>query len=222
MKHRVFTVIHLLDEKTMFTNVQISLDEGCDGFFLIDHGSGMDPIQAAEKVRERYSAAWIGVNLLGYWPDEAFYRLTPACSGLWADDARIDDRLSYQKEAHLIVDARVDSDWRGEYFGGVAHKASHQPRDAAAAAMIATSFMDVITTTGPGTGRPPTPDKVKSMREAIGEFPMALASGVTPENVGLFLPYVNDFLVATGISKDFHNLDQTKVRALVHNVRKGG
>lgn len=52
------------------------------------------------------------------------------------------------------------------------------------------------------------------MREAVDEHRLAVASGVTPENVQDYLPYVDDFLVATGISKNFHTLDPEKAREL--------
>jgi len=47
---------------------------------------------------------------------------------------------------------------------------------------------------------------------------MALASGVDPENVHNFLPYINAILVATGVSMDFHNIDPDKLTALVKVV----
>lgn len=54
----------------------------------------------------------------------------------------------------------------------------------------------------------------------IWKHPMGLASGITAENVSSFLPYVDCFLVATGISRDFHNLDESKVKQLVDLIRK--
>ena len=59
----------------------------------------------------------------------------------------------------------------------------------------------------------------RRMRQALGTFPLALASGVTPENVTDYLPFVDCFLVATGISKSFTELDPAKVTGLVENVR---
>jgi len=57
------------------------------------------------------------------------------------------------------------------------------------------------------------------MKEAMGDHPLAIASGITPENVGTFLPYVDYVLCATGISDDFHNLNPDRVRQLVETVR---
>ena len=57
------------------------------------------------------------------------------------------------------------------------------------------------------------------MHEALEGAPLAIASGITPENVGDFLPYASAFLVATGISRNFHDLDPRRVARLVGVVR---
>ena len=78
--------------------------------------------------------------------------------------------------------------------------------------------MDVITTSGPGTGQAAEPAKIAAIRAGAGDHPMALASGVTPENVDDYLPWVDAYLVATGISRDFEHLDPARTRALVERV----
>jgi len=57
---------------------------------------------------------------------------------------------------------------------------------------------------------------LQKLREGLGENGiLALASGVTCENVDKFLPYVNCILVATGVCKDFYNFDVVKLRNLI-------
>ncbi len=56
------------------------------------------------------------------------------------------------------------------------------------------------------------------MREAIGDHALAVASGITPENVGDFLPYVDAFLVASGIEKRFGYFDAGKLGALADAI----
>nr|NIN71503.1 hypothetical protein [Gemmatimonadota bacterium]NIO31186.1 hypothetical protein [Gemmatimonadota bacterium] len=53
---------------------------------------------------------------------------------------------------------------------------------------------------------------------AVGGFPLAIASGITPENVGDYLDVADCFLVATGISSSFTELDPVKVRSLIEQV----
>src|SRR5262245_19066696 len=80
-------------------------------------------------------------------------------------------------------------------------------------------YMDVVTTSGPGTGHAADTNKIWRMKLALGDTPLAIASGITPENVGNYLPHADSFLVATGISHSFTELDPSRVRALIERVR---
>jgi len=57
------------------------------------------------------------------------------------------------------------------------------------------------------------------MKAALGDAPLAVASGITPENVSRHLPFADCFLVATGISRSFIELDPSRARKLVERVR---
>jgi predicted TIM-barrel enzyme len=107
------------------------------------------------------------------------------------------------------------------YFGGVAFKYQRHVEAVGHAARIASRYMDVVTTSGPGTGRAAEVEKIFTMKEALGDFTLAIASGITPENVTAYLPYADCFLVATGISHDFNNLDPARTKTLVDTVRDG-
>lgn len=63
-------------------------------------------------------------------------------------------------------------------------------------------------------------EKVRTMRESIGDTALALASGVTAENVHDYLPYVDAFLVGTGIESSFGIIDAARLDALVAAMRK--
>ena len=72
--------------------------------------------------------------------------------------------------------------------------------DVGVAASLASHFMDVITTSGDATGVAANLHKIKAMRASCGNAAMAIASGITPANASKYIPYVDCFLVATGIS----------------------
>jgi predicted TIM-barrel enzyme len=57
------------------------------------------------------------------------------------------------------------------------------------------------------------------MKAALGDVPLAIASGITPENVGDYLEMADCFLVATGISKSWLAFDEERVREFVRRVR---
>ena len=69
-------------------------------------------------------------------------------------------------------------------------------------------------------GHAPDLTKIARFRASIGEAPLALASGITPENAGLFAADVDCFLVATGINHpgDFYNIDPARLAALLQAV----
>lgn len=63
-------------------------------------------------------------------------------------------------------------------------------------------------------------EKIATMKKAIGDKPLAIASGITLENVENYLPYTEYFLVATGISHTFNELDPVKVGELCKAIHK--
>lgn len=70
--------------------------------------------------------------------------------------------------------------------------------------------MDAVTTSGPGTGYAADIEKIRRMKQALGNTPLAIASGITPENIVNYLPHADCFLVATEISRNFTELDPVK------------
>lgn len=137
--------------------------------------------------------------------------------GLWSDHAGIDEYAKVQREAGLFVEVREQLGWQGLYFGGVAFKG--QPpvadEDMCSVATLAEVLMDVVCTSGPGTGLAAPVAKVKAMRGCLSpDGCLALASRVTEQNVGDYLPFVDAFLVGTGIERSLGVLDASKVARL--------
>jgi phosphoribosylanthranilate isomerase len=58
------------------------------------------------------------------------------------------------------------------------------------------------------------------MRTGLGDAALALASGVTAENVGTYVPYVQAFLVGTGIEASFGVIDAARVTALLRAMSR--
>jgi len=76
--------------------------------------------------------------------------------------------------------------------------------------------MDVVTTSGVATGQEADLDKVGTFRGAIGAAPLALASGITPDNARSYRD-VDCFMVATGINHpgNFYDIDPQRLAALM-------
>ena len=219
-RHTILPVIHVESFEQALRNVQIAYEEECDGVFLINHSIGHgDLLGIHGKIRSRFPGWWIGVNCLGLSPEDVFRHVDADVSGIWVDNAMIDERTDMQGNAARIQSARVESGFTGLYFGGVAFKYQRQVEDLERAARISGTYLDVVTTSGPGTGRSASPEKIVAMKDALADCPLAIASGITPKNVHSYLDHADCFLVATGISKNFTQLDGRLVRELVTTVR---
>ena len=229
----VMPVIHVLDIDQTIKNVEIANSGNCPGVFLINHDFGINeflPIITA--ARQSYPDYWMGINFLAVTGLEAF----PVIANLekhgcqidayWADDARIDEvsPVGDQIEAAAILDIKRKLGWSGLYFGGTAFKKQRKvaPQNYGKSASIAREFMDVVTTSGVATGRAADTDKIRVFREACGDKPIALASGITPENVDAYAEDVDCLMVATGINAedDFYNIDPARLCELMNRLKR--
>lgn len=223
----VLPVIHVLDTEQASRNIEIVVQAQAQGVFLINHDFEKDRlIPIIRDVRARFPELWLGVNFLAVTGKDAFPVLgeleQSGCrvDAYWGDDARIDEHgmADDQPEAEEIANVRACSGWRGLYFGGTAFKKqrSVEPDDYETAARLAVPFMDVVTTSGIATGHEADHGKIEAFRHGISQSPLALASGITPDNAQTYAD-VDCFMVATGINfnGDFYNIDPTKLARLI-------
>lgn len=218
--HVVLPVIHVEWLGQALDNAEIARRAGCDGVFLIDHFiSSQQLLEIARGVLDKFPGWWVGVNCLGMKPEDVVATIDPRISGIWSDNAGIDEYGGAQMAAESFRHAREERKWKGLYFGGVAFKYQRPVTELERAAKIAAEYLDVVTTSGPGTGQSASREKIAAMKRGLGEAPLAIASGITPENVSDCLDLATCFLVATGISRSFSELDPERVKALVDKVR---
>ena len=228
----ILPVIHVLDDARTAANIDHIIDAGLKGCFLINHDFGIDAfLPVLEAIRGRYPDFWIGVNFLAVTGLKAFPILADLdergvrIDAYWADDARIDESAVTQEEANNIAATRTACGWEGLYFGGTAFKKQRpvDPKDYARAAGIAGGFMDVVTTSGIATGHSADLGKLAEFRGALPDRPIALASGITPDNATDY-DMVDCFMVATGINfeNNFYNIDPARLSHLLNVCRDMG
>jgi len=216
----ILPVVHVESQEQALRNADVAFNAGCDGVFLINHAvSSGRLLEIFGAVQAAFENRWIGVNCLDLKPTEVFRTIPAEVAGVWVDDAGIDERQEKQPFAEVVSAECAASGWAGLYFGGVAFKYQRTVTELATASEIASRHMDIVTTSGPGTGQSASREKIATMKQAMGEHPLAIASGITPSNVTDYLDVADCFLVATGISKSFTDLDKTLVRSLVERVR---
>lgn len=179
-RHVILPVIHVEHREQAVRNTVLARDLGCDGAFLINHAVSHDELlEAHAAVVASLPGFWVGINSLGQDVSRLF--ALGNVDGIWVDNAGIDERQIDQPYARGVWESRDSHGWKGLYFGGVAFKYQRPVTALDDAARIASQYMDVVTTSGPGTGSAAAVAKIQRMKAALGEFPLAIASGITPE-----------------------------------------
>jgi len=226
----ILPVIHALDIDQVARNIAIATQAGAPGVFLINHDFEHDKLlPSIRTIRQRFPALWLGVNFLAVTGRDAFPILGNLqnegvqIDAYWADDARIDERADQQIEALEIDEARKESRWQGMYFGGTAFKKQREvdPADFNQSASLACKHMDAVTTSGVATGKAADLEKITTFRRACADHPLAVASGITPDNIPDYAPLLDAILIATGINEDgdFYNINLQRLQIVLERSR---
>lgn len=220
-RNTLLIVVHAVSEEQVLRNVSVALKGGADGVFLINHSiPAGELLRYYATVRMQYPRRWIGLNLLDLMPHETVIFLPPRTSGVWFDDIGIaEDKEEPDSMARAVRDVHQAFAKEALLFGGVAFKYRQPVRDLRRVAQLAVPHTDVLTTSGDATGVAADPEKIRVMKRAIGNHPLAIASGVTVENVNQYMKWADCFLVATGVSDTHTELNASKVHALAERVR---
>lgn len=221
MKKCFTPVIHVKSLEQTIPNVEICMEADVYGVWLINHRISCNKLLGiVSEIRSRYPKLWIGINVLDKHPLSAIHAFKGLdLQGYWADNPEVYEISPEQGSAQAIHDAVRNSLPHAGYFGGVAFKYQVQPLDLVGMTKLACKYMDVVTTSGDATGVAPDVSKIKTMAESMTHpNSFAVASGITIDNVKFFTPYVNWYLVATSISKDFENLDANLVKQLKSKI----
>lgn len=215
---KVLPVIHHIDHETTLEQARLAHEAGADGVFLISHG-GEDHVLPglATRIKSAYPGLQVGINLLSVSPLEA---CTAAANlGLdmvWADNMGVDssglNALGEQLSRFAVDHPEI------KLFASVAFKYQPAESDPPRAALKAQGAGFIATTSGDATGRAPDVFKVASMSVACAGD-LAVASGLTPENIEQYAPLIEYALVATGVSRDEHHFDLDKLQSFVAAVR---
>eukprot|EP00960_Hanusia_phi_P029589 748043-Hanusia_phi.AAC.6 len=211
----IFVVVHALTKEQVAENIQLVLDEGATGVFLVNHDFDYpEMLPIVRHVRGQFPSLFLGVNFHTLNGADAFpilgrlSREGIKIDAYWADNACIEHERAGQPQATAISQVRQTSGWDGLYFGGTAFKNPKNhvklckpvpPEFLKDVASYACPYMDVVTTSGAESGVAPDMDKVLQMRAGCGETPLCLGSGVSADNVKSFVDNVDCFFVATSI-----------------------
>jgi hypothetical protein len=183
---------------------QIAMNNGADGVILCAWPASVRRmVKALRKVREALPTALIGANFLCHPEELREVALGSVCDMLWTDAGVNGEGVEAElTDLRSVLRAQ---DFRGLLLGSFAfkHRAEMSEADMPAFSSDALRLMDVQTTSGPSTGVAMAPAKAGAVRAALGkDAVIAIASGVTMDNVTAFLPFVDVFVVGTGVEAE--------------------
>lgn len=207
----VFPVIHIRSDSGTLThalkNADMAFEAGADGVFLISM-DGHDELlcDLGREIKKRHEHKLVGLNFLTLSAEQAIARSAGAGMDMtWSDNSQTHSSQPLDRAATI---AAVLSQFKGhQFFGGVAFKYQRHEPLPDLAAIRAAGFGFVPTTSGASTGTAADPEKIMRMSKALRGGDLAIASGITPDNVLTFAPYLSHILVATGVSKNEHDFD---------------
>lgn len=225
---KIFPVVHINNPETAVEQANLAYDEGADGVYLIDHRMTSGDTKLFNVfnalAEQRGDDAYLGVNLLGLSAEKAMVRIDSAVEGrslvrtpdgLWSDDtlSSFDPFEAYRslKNSHVAS---------MRFLGGVTFKYTDRftenPDFAASDTRWLSPAVDVVTTSGKGTGSPPSVAKIAAMKLATDK-PLAVASGISLENIADYEGIVDEILAASSVETESYSgvFDPVKLRALI-------
>lgn len=227
-KISVLWVVHSKDIAQTIKNTQIAIENWLHWVFLINHWNiwPIEFLEIIKKTRKKFENIWIWVNFLNQdevWNIETAWMLENRwvrIDWIWTDNPEIIWINPWYNNQDKIKKYKEEIWWNWLYFGWVLFKWQPNTPDERLACEQWIKYLDVITTSGPWTWISAEIDKIERIRKYSWEHPVWLASWVDASNIENYSKLVNICLVASSVSKDFHNFDQAKVRELWNIVER--
>lgn len=215
---KIIPVIHHINEQITMKNIELCIKHNVYGVFLISMEGINDGLSAlAKRIKNNNPQLKIGVNHLGYDARESIYEgLNYSLDFVWSDNPIVTGQF-ISNEAEFIADEIKSSNL--QFFNSVAFKYQKVEKNLEQVVINSKSLGFIPTTSGEATGKAADLNKLMTMKNAIPDYPLAIASGLTPDNVNDYIPFIEYGLVATGISKTFHELDDNKMKQIMENIK---
>lgn len=218
-------VVSCFNEEQFEYNIDILYEyyvqKKIDGIIIINTNCSLDILfNTLNIMKNKYPDLWIGINILGYNIFEVLNYLTEITmvNGLWIDNSYVTDK-DYQNIPEIIINHFKNISWDGLYFGGTLFKYIKYSGDTNKICSNSIPYMDIITTSGDGTGIPIEINKLQNIYNIIdNKRPIALASGITSDNIDIIKEYVDIFIVGTYIVDDNYNININNLNLLINKL----
>lgn len=211
---KIIPVIHHKNELLSMRNAEVCAKNKAHGVFVISmDGDNFGLSALAKRIKLSFPELKVGINLLGYSALDSIYEgLNYSLDMTWSDCPVVTGSV-ITSEAKLIEEEIKNT--QHLFFNSVAFKYQAIERNIPQAVVNSQLLKFIPTTSGEATGKAADLTKIKSMKESLKDYPLAIASGLTPDNVHEYTPYIEFGLVATGISEDFYTFDELKLQEII-------
>lgn len=211
---KIIPVIHHLTNQLTLDNAKLCSEKNAFGIFLISMtAENQDLPMLAKAIKAKYPNLKVGINLLGQTAiDSLETSLVFDLDMTWSDNAIVTSSgiTKEAKDIQIILSGKNHL-----FFNSVAFKYQVVDNNPGLAAKYSKEIGFIPTTSGSATGKAADLSKVQTMKQSLEDYPLAIASGLTPDNVMEYTPYIEYGLVATGISSDFHTLNPMKTESII-------
>lgn len=218
---RLFPVIHAENIESMLKDYATCVYADINQIFLIDHNNAGPQllIDSIHEIRDDESNCnaypmFVGVNFLCYPTWQAlveYFKYNHMFNALWVDNTHPDD-VSVLRSLEIIKKYLCPT--TSKLFGGVGFKYQKHKSEITLQCDNVMHYVDVLTTSGNATGKAPAIEKLKLIQPYRTTHRVAIASGVSLENIEAFLPYADDFLVYSSVANADGRLNGKKLKEL--------
>lgn len=224
----ILGMIHLAGQnpvKRALEELALFEEEEVDGAIIENyHGSVEDVVATLQETHKRKPNVVIGVNVL---PNE-FYQSLPLAQKYGVDFVQLDQVAGTYRSGQLDFEyyERVKSQYPEiSVLGGVWPKYYHPIEGSDLETDLRTGIQraEAIVVTGAGTGKETPLDKINQFREIIGEYPLVVGAGLTPDNAYDQLCISNGVIVGTSLKVDnntYNPMDRQRVRDFMSVVKE--
>lgn len=225
---KLITVIHIIKKDINFIlrQCQKAFENGSYGIFIIPYYYGISPEdinQIYYQIRKVYPIQFIGINYLAH-VNEYLNIIPPTVSALWTDEG-----IGNKDDFKLLDKINLVKNKLGFlYFGGFYHKGNNynfNKFNVPNKKSIALQYIDVLTTTGLGTGIEIKQTEFNIITSGIPKERLAMASGLDYSNIHKYINTIGFAIVGSSLEKTDEvgnikrgHLDSSKIKKLVNKI----